>query len=150
VHRQERGRALGHRRGRRLRIEVQRARIDVGEDRPGALVEHDVGAGHERERRRDDLVPVRHADRAQREVQPGRAARHRARVLHADPRREGLLEGGHARPQRELARAQHVDDRRLLLGPEGRLGERDDVGGDRHAASVGAGCERRLRPGCSA
>ena len=160
---------VGDRGGRGVGIEVQGARVDVGEDRARALEEHGVGARHEREGRGDDLVAVRDADGAQAEVQPGRPARHRARVLGAQPRREGLLEGGHARPQRELARAQDLDDRGLLLGPEDGLGERDDLGGvpapalpgrppvrqrrpSRHTASVGVACAARppRRPGCSA
>ena len=50
MHRQQRGGALGDRRRRRVRVEVERDRVDVGKDRAGALVDHDVGAGDERER----------------------------------------------------------------------------------------------------
>jgi hypothetical protein len=153
VDRQQRRRALGHRRGRGLRIEVQRPRVDVGEHRPCALEEHHVGAGHERERRGHHVVARRHADRAQREVQARSAARHRAGVRRADPLRELPLERRHPRPEREVARAQDLDHRRLLLRPEDGPRERDDVGRDGgHAASVGlAETPRpRLRPGCSA
>ena len=79
---------------RRVRVEVQRDRVDVGEHRPGALVQDRVGRRHERERRRDDLVAVLHADRAQREVQRRGAGRDRARVRRPDPRGERLLELG--------------------------------------------------------
>src|SRR3954463_14462852 len=48
---------------------------------------------------------------------PAGASGPRARVLGSQPGREGLLEGRHPRPQRELARAQDLDDRGLLLGP---------------------------------
>ena len=172
VHRQQRGGAVGDGGRRRVGIEVQGARVDVGEDRPRPLEEHGVGARDEREGRGDDLVAVRDADGPQAQVQPGRPARHRARVLGADPGREGLLEGGHPRPERQLPRAQDLDDRGLLLRPEHGLGERDDLGrgvatsalrgragrrsadvGPRsHTASVGVACAARppRRPGCSA
>ena len=60
--------------------------------------------------------------------------------LAAEELGEGVLEGGHPRAERELTRAQHLEDERLLLRPEDRLGHRDHV--------------RRARPGpgrgCSA
>ena len=114
VHRQQRPRALGHRGGRRLRVEVQRHRVDVREDRPRALVQRGIRRGDEREGARDDLVAALDADRAQREVQPGRPARDRARVRRADARGERPLELHHARPQRELPRAQHLEHGPLL------------------------------------
>ena len=93
VHRQQRGGAVGDR-GRGGRgIEVERARVDVGEHRPGVLVEDRVGRGDERERRGHDLVAGLDADRAQPEVQRGGAGGHGARVRDAEPRGEGLLEG---------------------------------------------------------
>ena len=56
VHRQQPGRAVGHRVGRGLRGDVERARVDVAEHGPGALVEQAVRGGHEAERRRDNVV----------------------------------------------------------------------------------------------
>ena len=41
----------------RLRRHVQRDRVDVGEDRDGALVEDRRDAAHVGDRGRDDLVP---------------------------------------------------------------------------------------------
>ena len=125
VHRQQRRRALGHRRRGGLRVEVQRHRVDVGEHRPRALVQHGVGRGDERERARDDLVAVAHADRAQRQVQPGGAAGDRAGVRRAERARRSAARTPHARPERELARAQHLEHRALLLlarAPAGRAG----------------------------
>ena len=54
-------------------------RVDVREHRPRALVDRGVGRGDERERARDDLIALPHADRAQRQVQPGGAAADGAR-----------------------------------------------------------------------
>ena len=130
---QDRRRARRDRGRRGRRVEVQRARVDVGEDRPRALVDRGVRARDERERRRDDLVAVAHADRAQREVQAGGAARDRARVRDAEARRERLLERGHARAERQLAGAQDLADRLRLLVAEHRPGERDLVLGHAHS-----------------
>ena len=69
--------------------------------------------------------PSPHADRAQREVQPGRAGRDRAGVARADARGERRLERRHARAERELARAQHLEHRLLLGLADHGLGERD-------------------------
>ena len=90
VHRQQRRRAIGDRGRGGVGVEVQGHGVDVGEHRPRALVDRHVGAGHERERARDDLRPVADADRAQRQVQPGGAAGDRARVRRADARSERL------------------------------------------------------------
>ena len=120
-------RALRDRRGGGLRVEVERHRVDVGEHRARALVEHRVGGGDERERRGDDLVALPHPDRAQREVQAGGAGGDRARVDAADAGGERLLEGGHARAERELAGAQDVEHGLLLgvaRGPAWRAGSR--------------------------
>src|SRR3712207_3309096 len=54
VHRQQRRRARRDGGGRRAGIEVQRDRVDVGEDRRGALEEDAVRARHERERRSEE------------------------------------------------------------------------------------------------
>src|SRR3712207_7045644 len=54
VHGQQRLRAVGDRGAGRVGIEVERVGVDVGEHRPGALVERDVRAGDERERRSEE------------------------------------------------------------------------------------------------
>ena len=56
-----------------------------------------VGAGHERERRGDDLVALRHADGAQRQVQPGGA--------RSTPRTRARRPATPRRPARRRARA---------------------------------------------
>ena len=64
---------ISGRRGRR--IEVERHRVDVREHRPRPLVQRRVGRGDKRERAGDDLVPLPHPDRTQRQMQPGGATR---------------------------------------------------------------------------
>ena len=94
VDRKQRRRAVGDRGGRGGRVEVQRDRIDVGEDGRGPFVGDDVRTRDEREGRRDDLVAVTDAHRAQREVQPRGARRDRARAVRADERREARSKAG--------------------------------------------------------
>jgi hypothetical protein len=139
VHGQQRARAPRDRGRRGVRVQVERDGVDVGEHRSRALVENRVGRGDERERRRDDLLALPHADRAQREVQPGRAGRDGARVADPKPRGEGRLECGHARPEGELAGAQDLQHELLLARADHRSRERDDVEvGARHGAGVAA------------
>ena len=57
----------------------------------------------------------------------------------AEARGERRLEGGHLRAERQLAGAQHLQHRLLLLRAEDRPGERDDVlGRPRHVGDSGA------------
>jgi hypothetical protein len=127
VHGEERGRARPDRRGRRRRVEVQRQRVDVGEDRARALVQDRVGRGDERERGRDHLVALSHAGRPQGQVERRRSRRYGARTAGADASGERLLEGGQAWTERKLAGAQDLDDRALLLLAEHWAGERDGL-----------------------
>jgi hypothetical protein len=80
---------------------------------------------------RDDLVAVGHADGAQRQVQAGRPGRDGRRVGDAEPAGERLLERGHPRAERELARAEHLEHELLLALAEDGPGERDDLCGRR-------------------
>ena len=75
VHGQDGARARRDGRLDGRRVEHERLGIDVGEDGRRALVEHAVGRGHERDRRRHDLVALADAGRAHEQVQAGRAAR---------------------------------------------------------------------------
>ena len=127
---QRRGRARD-RGGHRRRIEVQRDRIDVGEHRTCALVEGDVRAGDERERRRDHLVAVPDADGAQREVQAGGAGRDGARVRGADARGEGRSNAPSIGPERQPARSQHLEHELLLALADHGPGERELLDGGR-------------------
>ena len=99
-------------------IEHERVGIDVGEDGRRALVEHAVGRGDERDRRRHDLVALADARRPHEQVQPGRAARDRDGVLGAAEGRELLLEVARVRPEAEDARAQRGEHVLLLLRPD--------------------------------
>ena len=82
VHRQDPGGPLGERVAGRLGGHVERARVDVAEHRPGALVEQAVRRGHEAERRRDNVVAVLDAGRADRQVE-ARGARRDGRDVRA-------------------------------------------------------------------
>ena len=115
----------------RGRVHVERERVDLGEDRRRAGEEHRVGRRDEREGRGDDLVAGPDAQRVQAQVQAGGAARDRDRVAHADALGPGALEARPHRPQRELARAQHLVDQLALALADHRLGERDAVAGRR-------------------
>ncbi len=131
VHRQQRRRATGDRGGRRVGVEVEGDRVDVGEHGGGALVDDRVGGGHERERRRDHLVALADPDRAHGQVQCRRAARDGARVAGAHPGRERALELRNARAERELPGAQNLEHSLLLGLAEDGLGHRD-----RHACGA--------------
>ena len=118
VHRQQRRRALRDRRRGGVRVEVQRHRVDVGEHGPRALVHGHVGAGHERERARDDLVAVADAGRAQRQVQPGGAARDRAaRTARRRARRTPARTRASSGPSDRRPRPQHLEH---ALAPRAR------------------------------
>jgi hypothetical protein len=73
VDRQDPGGALGERVAGRLGRDVERARVDVAEDRPRALVEKAVRRRHEAERARDHVVAALDPRRADGEVQARRA-----------------------------------------------------------------------------
>ena len=80
VHGEDRLRARRDGRLDRSGVEVQRARVDVREDRRRAFVEDAVGGGDEGERRRHDLVARPQAREPHSEVEPRGAARHRGDV----------------------------------------------------------------------
>ena len=69
VDRQDAPGALAHRGRRGRRVEVEGLRVDVAEDRPGALVEQAVGGGDEAEGAGQDLVAGAPAERPHPEVQ---------------------------------------------------------------------------------
>ncbi len=87
----------------RFRIEIQRHRINVTEDRVGSLVEQTVGGGDKAERTGQDLISRAPPERSHAEVQGGRAARHGDSVLDPEPGRELALEAIPHWSQRELA-----------------------------------------------
>ena len=133
VDRQQAGRALADRvRGRR-RVDVERLRVDVAEDRLGALVEQAVGGGDEAERAGHHLVARAPAERPDAEVERRGPAGDGDGVLDPEPLGEGALEALQHRAQREPPRAQHLERERLLALADLRAGERDLV------RSTGAG-----------
>ena len=98
VDRKDRARLIRYRGSSRSGVERQRQRVDVGEDWLCALHYADVGAGHERKWRRDDLVAIAHTDSSQGQLKASGAARDGAGVCRSDPLRESFLEGWHSRP----------------------------------------------------
>src|SRR4051794_1637995 len=132
VDRQEAGGALAERRRGGRRVEVERLRVDVAEDRPGALVEQAVGRGDEAERAGQHLVALAPAERPHAEVQRRRAAGDRDRVGGAEPGGELALEARAHRPQREPPGAQHLDYELLLAGADRGPGERYLLGLEAH------------------
>ena len=125
MHRHDRLGARGDRALGGRRVEVVRARVDVGEHRRRAALPDRVGRGDERERGHDDLVAGADARGVQREVQRGRAARHGHRVGGADALGEGLLELAHARALRDPAGGDDRRDGGALVPGQVRLGDRD-------------------------
>ncbi len=120
----DRLRALGDRRLEGRRVEVQRARVDVGEDRRRPLDDEAVRRGHERERRGDRLVSRAKPGDSREEVQPRGAARDRCGEGRADALGDQLLEAFDRRAEREPPRAQHLDDELFLTLVEKRARER--------------------------
>ena len=106
-------------------VEVERARVDVCEDRCRPLVDRAVRARRERERRRDRLVPGLEPRDVAEQVQSGRAARDRRCVRRSDRLREELLEAVDPGAQREAPRPQHLEHELLLPPIEPRARERD-------------------------
>ena len=86
VHRHDRLRPRRDPRGDVLRIEVQRHRVDVGEDRRRADAGDRLGGRVERERRADHLVAAPDPERLEREDERVGAVRDADRVRHAEER----------------------------------------------------------------
>ena len=74
------------------RVDVERDRVDVGEDRRRALVQRAVRGRDERERARDHLVARPYPGQTDCQVQARRAARDAGREARADPGGEVVLE----------------------------------------------------------
>ncbi len=108
---------------RGLGIEVERTRVDVGEDRRRARVEDRVDRRRPGERARHHLVAGADVGGDERQVQRLGARRRRDRIRHPGALREALLELGGARPRREPAGAQGGHDRLHLLVPDHGRGE---------------------------
>ena len=110
------------------RVDVEGVRLDVHEDRRGAAVADAVGGGDEGVADRDDLVARLDADRQQRQVQGGGAARDRAGVGGADQGGEGLLELRDPRALADPAGAQGLGGGLDLFLADVGLGDGDHCG----------------------
>ena len=133
VHGHDRLCALGDRGCDGGRIEVVRARVDVGEHRHRTLVDRTVRGGDERERGGDHLVAGTDAGEPHRQVQAGSAARDPSTVLGADGLREQLLEPWPGRAEREPPRAQRLEHELLVALVDPRRRQCDRARGLRHA-----------------
>ena len=125
-------------RDRRLdggRIEVERVRVDVGEDGHAALVDEAVRRRRERERRGDHLVAGPDPRGAHAEVETRGAARDRRAVRRAHIAGEALLELLRDGTEREPPRPEHLRDQLDLALADHRLRERDLLDRCRHASA---------------
>ena len=128
---------------RRGDVHRRRVPVHVDEDRCRAGVEHRVGGGAERQRRRDHFVARAHLAGEQGEMETGRAGVERHGLARADVPGERGLERLHARTGGEPARAEHLGHRRQLgvahvgarEGHEGGTGLTAGDGG--HAVGLG-------------
>src|SRR5581483_7795751 len=125
VDRDDRLRPLGDRCLDRGGIEVERPPVDVREHGDPALVHEAIRARGERVRRRDHLVSRSDAGRDTEQVESGGAGGDRGRVGRTHALRDELLEPVDRRPEREPARAKHLEDELLLPLAEVRPRERD-------------------------
>src|SRR5439155_12328720 len=135
-----------------VRVDVERARVDLAEDGRRARVQDGVRRGDERERGHDDLIARADARGRQGEVQTRGARRRRDTVLRADVRRDRLLELGHLRALRHPAAADRFERRARLLLAERGLGDRHvqllpSLGGHRYLRRVPNDNVRDAEPG---
>ena len=121
----DRSRPLRDRGLDRLGRQVERPRIDVGEDGRRALVDRAVGRRDEGVGRGDDLVAGTDSGGDAEEMESRGAARDRGGVRRADRLGERLLEAVDRRTEREAARPEHVGDELLLPVVEPGRGEPD-------------------------
>ena len=98
-----------------LGIEVERLRVDVGEDGSRTDTRDRLGGGIEREGRADHLVARADLERVQDEDDRVRAVSDPDRLAHTEIPRGLLLERADVRPEDELAALQNVVERLLDL-----------------------------------
>ena len=112
--------------GDRSRVEVQRLRVDVGEHRCRALVEHAVRRGDEGERRGDDLVAsARCRPGATHRCSPAVPLETAATNGALDAFCQRALEPVDHRPERQAPERSTSSDERLLALADVGLRERD-------------------------
>ena len=93
-----------------LEGDIERVGIAVHQNRNGVHVPDDFSRRGKRHRRHEDALTAREAKRLDREMKGGGPRVDGDRVLGADRGRKTVLEPLHARPRRQPARSQHVDD----------------------------------------
>ncbi len=120
VHRNDRLRTVGDRRGDVPRVDVQCSRIDIDDHRPGAEVEDHFRGRREGVCGDDDLVVAREADRFEGEVQRRGARVQRDGVFRTDERGELALELVYLLAGREPARLEHGAHALDLIVPDVR------------------------------
>ena len=103
------------------RIEVQRGRVDVGEDRRRAAARDRLGGREERERRADDLVAGADLERVEREHERVRAVGDADRLLDAEVLGGLALERLDLGAEDEAAAVEGAGERLLELRDEGRV-----------------------------
>ena len=121
MHRHDRPRPLGHLGGDVLGIDVQRDRVDVGEDRCRAGAHDRLGRRVERERGADHLVAGADLERVQDEHERVGAVRDPDRPRHSQVDGRLLFEGLHVRSQDQRARLEHFLEPRENLRYQTRV-----------------------------
>ena len=121
----DRSRPLRDRGLDRLGRQVERPRIDVGEDGRRTLVDRAVGGCDEGVGRGDHLVAGADSGGDAEEMESRSTARDRGGVRRVDRLGERLLEAIDRRTEREAARPEHVGDELLLPVVEPGRGEAD-------------------------
>ena len=116
VHRHDRARPRRHAALDVGRVEVERLRVDVGEDRRRADARDGLGRGVEREGGADDLVPGPDLERPEHEHDRVGPVRDTDRPGHAEVRGGLFLEGADVRAEDELAPVENVRKPLLQLG----------------------------------
>ncbi len=110
------------------RVDVERRRVDVAEDRLGALVEQAVGGGDEAERRGQHLVAGAPAELADGEVERRRAAGDGDGVVDAEPRGEARSNSPSIGPSESIPERRTSRTSSSSRSPEDGAGERDPLG----------------------
>ncbi len=111
-----------------LGIQTERLRVHLREDGPGAAQLDHIRCRGPRERRHDHLVVRREVKRPHGEVEPSCRRVYGDRVLDTQALTERLLEVLHTRAGGDPARPHALENRLLLLLPEGGARERQELG----------------------
>src|SRR5581483_2391407 len=104
-----------------VRVDVEGARVDVGQSQPGGVLRDGEGARDVPHRRHDHLVVPPNAQRLEADVQGGRPVVYRDRVLNSHVAGQARLELLDARAHANPSGAQRLHDRLDLLFAQNRL-----------------------------